>query len=492
MMQYQKEGMVHLPALFNGGSTPVEARWRGVRPGLLLLFCPLALLGLLGSYFDASLASDQIASFPTAAHWVARYASLCAYAAAAALLCSGRSLLAAPEGSGSVAPAAASVCLGAGMVATLYASQSLPVFVIAQVLVGVGQALNLMMWAELLCDARADHRWRLAILGGALGCAFSLAFSALGDVGSRAIMLGLTSGCCLLPLLARNRKEPEVSREPIFASARRLVPACFARVTWGFCLLMGCYALLFRIMGGLGGSAAGVPALKFAVTIAGLLAMWSYLSRREGNPDGPNAIVLPLFVLVVTALMGVPSPNEALRAVASTVASSCWPLFYLGLWVTLLTTPAPAGANAASVFTVGWLVLNVFLVALAPLADLLSQQVSQGTLSLVALAFLLIYTIGVATLLMHRHDANDRAAAKNELCGDFEAIVALRSSKAGLTPRETDVFLLLARGRSVPFIAEALSLSPSTVKGHVRHLYAKLGVSNKQELLDLVDKELSS
>ena len=177
---------------------------------------------------------------------------------------------------------------------------------------------------------------------------------------------------------------------------------------------------------------------------------------------------------------------------ASTVASSCWPLFYLGLWVTLLTTPAPAGANAASVFAVGWLVLNVFLVALAPLADLLSQQVSQGTLSLVALAFLLIYTIGVATLLVHRHGANDRVAAKNELCGDFEAIVALRSSEAGLTPRETDVFLLLARGRSVPFIAEALSLSPSTVKGHVRYLYAKLGVSNKQELLDLVDKEPSS
>lgn len=493
-MQYQKEGIVRLPALScNDNPSHSEEGQHWVQPRYLLLFCPLALLALLGSYFGASVASEQIESFPVLTHWVARCTSLAVYAAVVPLLCSGHSLLAGGKGGRPTALVAACVCLGIGMVATLFASASLPIFVVAQVLVGFGQALNLMMWAEMLCETPRDLRWRLAILGGALGCTVSLAFKMLGGTGSRAIMLGLTAGCCLLPLLVRGEEEPNDKRESIIVASRRLVPACFERVSWGFCLLMGCYALLFRIMGGLDGSVTvGISLLRFAVTLAGLIAMWAYCSKREGNPDGPNAIVLPLLVLVVTALMAIPAPNETLRAIASAVASSCWPLFYLGLWVILLSAPSPAGANEAAVFATGWFVLNFFLVVLAPLASLLARQVNQGTLSLLALAFLLIYTIGVATLLARRHDANDRAAAKNELRVDFETVVASCSAAAGLTPRENDVFSLLARGRSVPFIAEALSLSPSTVKGHVRHLYAKLGVSNKQELLSLLEKHSNS
>ena len=490
-MPYQKEGAVRLPGFSssNDASAVNEGKHR-VQPGHFLLFCPLALLALLGSYFGASVASAQIASFPILAHWVARCTSLVVYAAAVPLLCSGHSLLAGHGGRRSAVPIFACACLGAGMAATLYVSASLPVFVAAQVLVGLGQALNLMMWAELLCEAPRGRRWRLVILGGALGCTVSLAFKLLGGAGARVIMVALTAGCCLLPLFARGRKASGgEGPASVLAAARRLVPACFDRVSWGFCLLMGCYALLFRVMGGLDGSVdAGTSLLRFAVTLAGLLAMWSYLSRREGNPDGPNAVVLPLLVLVVTALMAVPAPNETLSGVASAAASSCWPLFYLGIWAILPSTPTPAGANEASVFAVGWFVLNAFLVVLAPLASLLAQQVNQGTLSLLALAFLLIYTIGVASLLARRQDANDRAAAKNELRKDFDAIVASHAAAAGLTPRENDVFSLLARGRSVPFIAEVLSLSPSTVKGHVRHLYAKLGVSNKQELLSLLEE----
>lgn len=54
-----------------------------------------------------------------------------------------------------------------------------------------------------------------------------------------------------------------------------------------------------------------------------------------------------------------------------------------------------------------------------------------------------------------------------------------------LTTRETEVLSLLLAGRNVPFIAEHLHLSDNTVKTHVRHIYTKLDVHNRQELLDL-------
>ncbi len=58
----------------------------------------------------------------------------------------------------------------------------------------------------------------------------------------------------------------------------------------------------------------------------------------------------------------------------------------------------------------------------------------------------------------------------------------------GLTERESQILGYLARGRSAPFIREELSLSKSTVATHVRHIYDKLGVHSKQELLSLLER----
>lgn len=57
----------------------------------------------------------------------------------------------------------------------------------------------------------------------------------------------------------------------------------------------------------------------------------------------------------------------------------------------------------------------------------------------------------------------------------------------GLTPRETDVLVLVAKGRNAPFIEEKLVISRNTVKSHVKHIYRKLDVHSNQELIDLVE-----
>ncbi len=49
----------------------------------------------------------------------------------------------------------------------------------------------------------------------------------------------------------------------------------------------------------------------------------------------------------------------------------------------------------------------------------------------------------------------------------------------GLTPREVDVVRLLAAGLSDRAIADALSISPRTVNGHVTNLLTKLGVDSR-------------
>jgi two-component system nitrate/nitrite response regulator NarL len=48
-----------------------------------------------------------------------------------------------------------------------------------------------------------------------------------------------------------------------------------------------------------------------------------------------------------------------------------------------------------------------------------------------------------------------------------------------LTPREQEILHLIAAGKSLPEIAKELYLGLTTVKTHVQHLYAKLGVSDR-------------
>jgi DNA-binding CsgD family transcriptional regulator len=50
---------------------------------------------------------------------------------------------------------------------------------------------------------------------------------------------------------------------------------------------------------------------------------------------------------------------------------------------------------------------------------------------------------------------------------------------ASLTPREIEVLELAAEGTGIRELSEELALSASTIRTHLRHIYAKLGVHNR-------------
>lgn len=52
---------------------------------------------------------------------------------------------------------------------------------------------------------------------------------------------------------------------------------------------------------------------------------------------------------------------------------------------------------------------------------------------------------------------------------------------AQLTPRELQVLCLLTAGRTYPQVAEALFLSPATIRTHVQHIYAKLNIASRHD-----------
>ncbi|WP_350455036.1 helix-turn-helix domain-containing protein [Slackia heliotrinireducens] len=63
----------------------------------------------------------------------------------------------------------------------------------------------------------------------------------------------------------------------------------------------------------------------------------------------------------------------------------------------------------------------------------------------------------------------------------------LISDEFGLSPREADVLVLLAKHMPVKAIADELFVSFNTARTHVRHVYGKLDVHSRRGLDELID-----
>ena len=57
-----------------------------------------------------------------------------------------------------------------------------------------------------------------------------------------------------------------------------------------------------------------------------------------------------------------------------------------------------------------------------------------------------------------------------------------------LTAKEIEVIEKILNGKSRKEIGDELNISENTVKTHLKHIYDKLGIANKQELVNLLHK----
>jgi len=89
-------------------------------------------------------------------------------------------------------------------------------------------------------------------------------------------------------------------------------------------------------------------------------------------------------------------------------------------------------------------------------------------------------------------DPVPEGAAEDPLDNPWAVACADIAKEFKLTARETEVFALLSRGRSIGFIADELVIAPNTVKGYVKNVYAKAGIHSRQELIDMTESRISA
>ncbi len=116
----------------------------------------------------------------------------------------------------------------------------------------------------------------------------------------------------------------------------------------------------------------------------------------------------------------------------------------------------------------------------------------EGNNPLVSSAILLvvfIIVIAITALPLNLNQGQREQGAPEGTALDKRERLEAIAQKYGLSARENEVFVLLAQGRNRPYIQKQLYLADGTVKTHSSHIYTKLDVHSRQEMLDLIERE---
>lgn len=86
--------------------------------------------------------------------------------------------------------------------------------------------------------------------------------------------------------------------------------------------------------------------------------------------------------------------------------------------------------------------------------------------------------VGAAVRAAHRGEVHLDPVVARQLT---KAIVAPQQTAAALTPREREILVLVAQGKSNRDIADALVISERTARTHVSHVLTKLGLTSRTQ-----------
>lgn len=206
------------------------------------------------------------------------------------------------------------------------------------------------------------------------------------------------------------------------------------------------------------------------------------------------------FPVIVTALLALSIAGDALALPVATLAYvlfSFVAVFMMSTSVTIaqrhgLWSPYVYGAFAGATYFVfaGATALGAWVYY--------PRSFGAATLPVIVLVVFYILAMSYAAIQARKRGQDEHGAAgaaEGVAATAAPAVVdevaqrcAVLAEEAGLTKRERDILLVLARGRDVPSIAKQLFISENTVRSHSKSIYRKLRIHSKQELLDLLDR----
>lgn len=287
----------------------------------------------------------------------------------------------------------------------------------------------------------------------------------------------------------------------IKAEARPLISSSADRISLLILLVAGSLFLaIIRALGAYGvwqgsmieSSSSFVFALPNIILVSVVLIGFAYLAIMRMRKQRLELRYIPAFALIIGSLFVVLLQIDSLPSASPfyynslLVADVCTHLLYwtvVGSCVEQLRVPSYRVIGMAGAIYSFTSLVWVFLLDSTSLVDR-----SFITLTTYALLILLLFAIWM--LIKKSMGGEESGTNASSLAEDsIKAVSAqceLIATDYKLSPREKEVFTLLVQGQSRNHISEELVLSVNTVKTHIAHIYAKLHVEDRQEMMALL------
>lgn len=209
-----------------------------------------------------------------------------------------------------------------------------------------------------------------------------------------------------------------------------------------------------------------------ALVLAALFALMSF--RRSVSIAFYAAISVLAFV-AVTLVVPLELPGSLIGATASIGTN----LIIVLVWLTLLSV-----INEKQVQTV-W-AFGLFIVSqfLGGLFGQLTALILNDNPVLLAIAMLLFLIAALFAVVGWQQ----KQIASTPPHSTIEIKVERLAKDKGLSAREQEILRIWATGYDTPHIARELSISKNTVKTHISHIYTKIDVGSRAEILKLLEK----
>lgn len=350
-------------------------------------------------------------------------------------------------------------------------------------LVGAVSSLLILLWCELYSTLSIET------------CAISLALSFIIGEILYALVSGMetshrTAMTIALPLLSflcllRARM---LIRLPSKGSTRIQIRS----LPWKLFALIGVYYFVSGLCLGV----RGMHALSFSGidnVIAGLTVLIAVLFF--GDRLDLSKVCRSPVVLLSAALLLLPFAGGLQGPLAATCTAMSLSVFELAIFLIICDIARTTGLPAMLLFGIEEAAILFRSVGAVLMSDgspirVLGAQPNVTLVAAVAIAIVATFLLfrkseledrwGVEVMspgaLSHEHAESARIRS---LCD-----LAMRSH--GLTAREAEVLASLLRGATLEDIGEQLGVAKGTIKAHCKHIYTKMGVRSRKEMMALI------
>ncbi|NTW28500.1 MAG: helix-turn-helix transcriptional regulator [Coriobacteriia bacterium] len=364
--------------------------------------------------------------------------------------------------------------------------------------IGFGVSFGSAYWIATLVEEQAEDAIRILIAAPCISAVLGFFTRLLGSSSVRVYVLVLLFALSVFLMMTTTRAG---TKEPAAYGLTRFSIAFGGVVTrtWKAALFIAVFGFASGAM-----RAISVPerALEFNASIALSILIGTsiyYLVSRYVD-GGFNSMPARIAMLLCAATIFLSLPFTADRYWILLLGVIDVLYMCLSIYMNVTAVSTSKVGSLSPVATIAFLKGVVFLfVALGFLANrALRVSIGGDSTGPLVLALITVYLVILVIVPLVSKRGGVSASASTGIAGvlldisesDIRGNDALKKTY-GLTTREIDVLLLLLAGRGSSSIADALYISDNTVRTHLKRIYGKLGVHNREEVRDLVQHEIA-